>query len=201
MLKKTKKFIIHPSSVIFFVILSLSGAGYEGLITFICALLHELGHIAGAKICRARIARLTVYPFGADMVLSPPLRSYGSDIIISLSGPAVNLMLFVLGLYLGGGGFFTACNLALMTLNLLPVKGLDGGAVLQALLSALLSPRAAELMLTLFSFSLLFFAWMLSAYIMLSENGDPSLFVITAALFASTFLRDGYGKKTEHNGG
>ena len=189
MLKKTKKFIIHPSTVIFLIILSISGVGYEGIITLICALIHELGHYFAARICRAAPTRIVIYPFGADMALPIGLRSYKADIFIALSGPSLNLILFFLGITLSLGEFFCACNLALAFINLMPIRGLDGGTVLENLLLTFITPKTAERVLLGVTFFILFFLYLFSVYFLFSGVGDPSLFIIVCAMFAGTVLR------------
>ena len=190
MVKKTKKFIIHPSTIIFLLILSLSGAGYEGIITLICALLHELGHYVASRLCRAEPTRIVIYPFGADMVLPVGLRSYKSDIFIALSGPLINIILFVLGITLHFSDFFCACNLALAFINLMPIRGLDGGTVLHNVLLSFLTPKTAERIVLAVTFAVLFFLYLFSVYFLFFGVGDPSLFVIVCAMFAGTVLRE-----------
>ena len=189
MVKKTKKFIIHPSSAIFLIILSISGVGYEGIITLFCALLHELGHYFAARQCRIKPSRIVVYPFGADMVLPVGLRSYGSDIFIALCGPLINIILFVLGLALHFSDFFCACNLALAFINLMPIRGLDGGTILENLLLTFLTPKTAERIVLGITFFILFLLYLFSVYFLFSGVGDPSLFIIVCAMFFGTVLR------------
>lgn len=189
MQKKTKKFIIHPSTVIFLIILSISGAGYEGIITLFCALMHELGHYLAAFACHAVPTKIVVYPFGADMVLPDGLRSYRSDIFIALLGPAINIILFVIGLVLPLSDFFCACNLVLAFINLMPVKGLDGGTVLHNLLLSFVSPKTADKIVLGVTFFILFLLYLFSVYFLFSGVGDPSLFVIVCAMFVGTVAR------------
>ena len=96
------------------------------------ALLHELGHYAAARALGVGVERITVYPFGADMELTPGLRSYGTDLIIAGAGAAVNLLLAAAGYGMGNGELIMS-NLLLAGVNLLPIAGLDGGAILIAL--------------------------------------------------------------------
>ncbi len=142
-----------------------------------------------SRLCSVEIDRITVYPFGADMSLRGK-SSYAKDIIIALSGPFVNLILFLLGIRLGLGIYFTVCNLVLCYVNLLPVKGLDGGVILQSLLYLILPIRAAEICLKAVTLILLFTAWLFSVYFLFREGSDPSLFVIVCALFASVIRRE-----------
>ncbi len=190
LVKKTKKFIIHPSTIIFLILLSLSGIGNEGLITLFCALLHELGHWFAARICGETPTRTVIYPFGADMVLGSGLRSYKSEIFIAICGPIVNLVLLFFGMILHFSEFFCACNLALAFINLMPVRGLDGGVILRNFLLSFLMPKTAERVVLGVTFTVLFFLYLFSVYFLFSGIGDPSLFVIVCAMFAGTVMRE-----------
>lgn len=201
MVNKTKKFIIHPSAIIFLVLLSLSGEGHEGIVTLFCAVMHELGHYFAACLYHAPPTRIVIYPFGADMELPVGLRSYKSDVFIALAGPFFNLILLFLGITLSLGEFFCACNLALAFINLMPVRGLDGGTVLTNILLSFLLPKTAERIVSGVTFTILFLLYLFSVYFLFSGKGDPSLFVIVCALFASSFLKCGYSKKTEDTRG
>lgn len=150
------------------------------------ALLHELGHYIAACALGVGVKRITVYPFGADMALTSGLRSYGTDLVIAGAGATVNLLLAALGYGMGNGELIMS-NLLLAGVNLLPVAGLDGGAILMAL--AGLAGRRGELLVKITSFISLFFLWLAAVYILLIIGGDPSLFVLACGLFVSIFLR------------
>lgn len=146
-----------------------------------------------AWLCRVRVERVVIYPFGADMSLAAPNRSYGKDALIAFSGAAVNLLLAWGGYLYGGktGEFLILCNLALAGMNLLPIGGLDGGMILTSLCSERMLPDTAERVLKVTSFFCLFFLYLSAVYILMILDGDPSLFVIVCFLFASIFLRRG----------
>lgn len=158
----------------------------ELLLPLVSALLHELGHYGAACVLGVRVERITVYPFGADMRLSSALRSYPADLIIAASGAAVNLLLAGVG-YAVGSELLTACNLLLAGVNLLPVKGLDGGTILLTL--AGMWGWQGERLVKITSFIGLFCLWLAAVYILLMAGGDPSLFVLACGLFTSVFLR------------
>lgn len=155
------------------------------------AFFHEMGHYVAAQLAGVAVERITVYPFGADMVLSSPLRSYKKDIMIAAAGAGVNLLLACGTRMAGGDSFFVACNLGLAVMNLLPIRGLDGGVILSALCSRIFSPWCAERAIKATSFLCLFFLWIVAVYLLLVLQGDPSLFVIVCALFVSAFLPRG----------
>jgi len=118
------------------------------------------------------------------------LRSYRTDLVIAASGAAVNLLLAGVGGALKNE-VLIACNLLLAAVNLLPVAGLDGGAILIAL--AGMGGWRGERLVKITSFVGLFFLWLAAVYILLIAGGDPSLFLLACGLFTSVFLR---GKET-----
>ena len=152
-----------------------------------CSIVHELGHYFAALMVGARVNAFILYPFGAEMKLSF-LRSYKNDIIISFFGPLINIFAALIGNFLGIESFFVIYNLTLAFLNLLPIKHLDGGSILSALLLTRLYPNRAEGIVTAISFLLLVLLWGFAVYVFMMKGGSPSLFFIAVTLFASTFL-------------
>ena len=191
LIHKNKKIIIHPLTLIFFVLIFASLPREEAAVTRIASVTHELGHIFCAYALGAKIRSIAVYPFGADIKAENSLSSYSSDIILALSGPFVNLALAFAGYYLNFGEFFVTYNLCLMMLNLLPVKGLDGGVVFFSLFGYLFGILCAERLLRIFTFAFLIFMWVIAVYVVFVKNGAPSLFVISVTLFFSVFLSKG----------
>lgn len=162
------------------------------LITLGAALIHEMGHIFTASLLRVSVTEITFYPFGADIKLDSPLRSYKKDILISASGAAANLAAAFFSLFLPFGElkfFSIASNLVLAVTNLLPIQGLDGGGIVYAFLSQVFSSDTAEKVLRRLSFGGIFLMWTVSVYIFFVENGNPSLFIIACGLFFTVFLR------------
>lgn len=82
---KTKITLPLPS-VLFYILLFLYDRSFLTAITFACAGAHELGHMAAARLCGVGITGMTLYPFGADIRLDSPLRSYRKDFFISSGG-------------------------------------------------------------------------------------------------------------------
>ena len=188
MTKKNKKFIIQPLTVVFFA-LALKSSPSLFLCAVICSSLHELGHYLTARVMGLTLTRLTVYPFGADMVLSPELRGYRTDVVVHLSGPTVNLMLYCIGSMSGMSELFCTYNLALGIMNLLPVSGLDGGNALYAALCTFTLPDVSYRILNSLTLVFTVSAWVVSVYIMLILGGDPSLFFIASFAFFTYALR------------
>lgn len=95
-------------------------------------LLHELGHIAALKLTGGELRSVAFSCFGIKMTAAPAA-SIGRGVIVLLSGPAVNLLLY------GVLRLAHICDeTALLSLcaglfNLLPYSFLDGGAILDLL--------------------------------------------------------------------
>lgn len=115
--------------------------GERLVLVFVCALLHEAGHLAVLVGFGDREPTLFLSPGGAriESRLSGEL-PYKNDAAVAAAGPAVNLVLSLAFLLLfritGGERLLEAArtNLALGAVNLLPLSFLDGGRLLSDLL-------------------------------------------------------------------
>lgn len=180
-------------SVLFYIFMFFCDRSILTVITLACAALHELGHFAAARLCNVGVVKMTLYPFGADMKLDTPLRSYRKDLFISSAGIAVNLALAALSLTLSDRlleHMMLQINLALAATNLIPIDGLDGGGILRAILNLVFSEEIASTVLNITSFFGLLIMWGTSIHIFFVSNGSPSLFVISCVLFACLYLKE-----------
>lgn len=166
----------------------------------LAALLHEMGHVVAARLCRVRISGMRLDLFGARLQL-PGLLSYRQESAVALGGPAANLLtaaallpawmrcgcpLYGVTPELSGGGLVLGvllpASLGLCAVNLLPVATLDGGRALCCLLSLWLGADAAGRILRFLSFLLLSALWLLSVYALLRAGQLLSLFVFSFCL-------------------
>jgi Zn-dependent protease len=160
----------RPTDILFSVIVLL--------FIFGCVLLHELGHALMARCYGIRTRDITLYPIGGLARMESTGEKPGEEVAIALAGPAVNLVIGVLlvplivlawraGLLssdltridwsLGAWGMAASfirwvCfgNFMLFFFNLLPAFPMDGGRVLRAILSTVLSRlRATEVAVAL----------------------------------------------------
>ena len=187
-------------SLLFYLLLLLSDRSPVFPITLGAALLHELGHMTAAELCGVGITEIIVWPFGAEIRLDAPLRSYRRDFLIASAGAAFNAAAAGLLLLAPQGAlreWSIAANLTLALTNLLPVEGLDGGGMLKSALCALASEEKADAVLRIFSFAGVFFMWLIAVYLFFVREGNPSLFLLSCALFFSVFIRGGQKGKTE----
>lgn len=164
------------------------GDGMAWLSVLSAALLHELGHYVMAVVCGAKVAGIRLGILGARMRIEGVL-SYGKEFGIALGGPAVNALCAISVWWLSKGRaedtpfqwfFYASCGLAF--LNLLPVGTLDGGRMMSALLSHLLSPEAAMTVLRISTTLCLLALWLLAGYALLRGSPVLSSFIFILAL-------------------
>ncbi|NMA55136.1 MAG: hypothetical protein GX952_04310 [Firmicutes bacterium] len=140
-------------NIFFLLILAIYGsAGYltEALIIYGAALLHEIAHAVVAHSYGLKIDEIELLPFGGvarirDLDLSS--WDLGTEIMVTLAGPAENMILAATARILAGygvwdtslAGLFYRANIAIAGFNLLPALPLDGGRLLRAYLARHLS--------------------------------------------------------------
>lgn len=96
---------------------------------YIACISHELGHITAIKLTGGELKCIELSCFGIKITASP-YSSLKNGIFVLLSGPAVNLLLYIIFKIFEINGFFAVFNLAEGLFNLLPYSMLDGGAVM-----------------------------------------------------------------------
>lgn len=158
---------------------------YLGLI-LLSVLLHETGHFAAMLALGVRVEKITVLPLGIDMKRQEKYISYPRQMLIDLAGITVNLIMFFV---FRGCEFFAYTNLLYALINLLPVKGLDGGNALEALLLFLCSYDRAHRILRGVSLVFLILLWMLGVYILFILNGNISIFALSVFLFVTVIMK------------
>ncbi len=187
---KERKFQISPLTPIPFICFAIV-AGIDSLISaLLAALLHECGHLAAIRLCKGRISKVIVYPFGGEIVLDEKLLSYRESIFVSAAGIAVNLFSAGFIVFFGKSMLMTKfciCSLALGLFNLLPLRQLDGGSILFSVLSFLTDPFTSEKICgrVYFITSLLFAVLLLSCVHNLGFN--PTLIMLACYFLLELF--------------
>ena len=182
-------------SVLLFSSLILTKSHYA-IIPLGVAVLHELGHVACARMRHVRLESLDIGIFGARINLDPAIYSYSDEIAVCLGGPAINLITAdaaaiaakLFDIHSDGLYFFIFASLSLAIINLLPIKSFDGGRILFAHLAKRHSLETAEQIISVSSFISLFLIWAFSLYLLLKTSASLSLFVFSVSVFATIFI-------------
>lgn len=111
---------------------------------FVCVVLHELGHALTARRFGIVTERILLMPIGGMAQMARIPQHAKQELLITLAGPAVNILLaglfYGLSLMLTGNvllwvHYLLLINLAMALFNLLPAFPMDGGRILRALLA------------------------------------------------------------------
>ncbi|MCM3134514.1 M50 family metallopeptidase [Paenibacillus polysaccharolyticus] len=189
---------LHPFFVIIMMTSLLTGHFIELITLFAIVFIHECGHAAAAALLGCRVLSIQMLPFGGVAVIEDggKLTAY-REVVIALAGPLQNILMvgivlilrrFQLGdpLFLD---YIIEANLLIALFNLLPVLPLDGGKIVQAIVS-LWAPYYTTLMWT-YRISLLCSAGVILVAISQWLSGDYglplNLLLIGLFLFYSNF--------------
>lgn len=182
-------------SVMLFISLLLSHS-YFALAALLSVFLHELGHIIVAKILKIHLAECKIGIFGAALTPEASDFSYVEEIFLCLGGPLANLLTAatVLPFFVLTKNtvilYFIISSVSLALLNLLPIKGFDGGRILYSLLCLLFDITAAERSLSVCSFITVLILWFVSVYFLMIANANLSLFIFSISLFFKLFVKE-----------
>lgn len=170
---------IHPTFLLMLPLGALMWGGGGGMpgalfgmlmmvLLFICVLLHELGHALTARALGIPVREIQLLPIGGVAVLGRPVLNPGHELLITIMGPVVNVLIIVAlaafavatGLVarvspetvVGLGGtpgldgvvlWLIQANALLAIFNLIPAFPLDGGRVARALMAFVMDYRRA----------------------------------------------------------
>ncbi len=157
------KLRFHPLFVLVLLGSLLTGYFVEILTLFVIVIIHELGHVTAAKGFGWRVKEIQLLPFGGVAVVDEQgsVRAI-EEIWVALAGPLQNFIMIGLGWVAmkasfwsaDWAGYFIEANMMIALFNMLPILPLDGGKILQALLSYMVPYHQAIVWSTLSSFIL-----------------------------------------------
>ncbi len=137
------KFKINPLTYIIVLSFLLTGFIKNIILIFSIVFFHELGHLFFLKIFHYEVVRVELFPFGGltttDKFINSPINK---DLIIYFGGALFQLFLYAVFYFFYRKGFilnstyhlFLSYNTSILFFNLLPIKPLDGGMILELFL-------------------------------------------------------------------
>lgn len=169
------------------------------IITMLCSLLHEIGHLLSMSSIGNKPQEVRFELTGMNIIRQQDFKiSTKNEILIALGGPIINFICFLLSViilcvYKNENILTFGCiNLILMIFNLLPIKKLDGGMALYYILSQKYDNVicAKVLKVTSVFFIVLIYIWGIYAFV--SSGYNISLIIIAIFLTLSMFSCNEY---------
>ena len=180
---------------------------------FVCVVLHEFGHVFAARRYGIRTSDVTLLPIGGVASLERMPEKPGQEIVVALAGPAVNLVIALLLMFVLGAQFdlsqmaqleqaqttmigrVAAANVMLFAFNLIPAFPMDGGRVLRALLAIGIGyTRATRVAASIGQGLAVIFAF-------LGLMGNPLLVLIAVFIFLAASGEAGYVQLRDYTRG
>lgn len=144
---KERRLYISPLAPVPLICFGAVAGTAQLLPAMLAVVLHELGHIGAIFLCKGRIRKMIIYPFGGEIVTEREMLSYKDSILVSLAGIIINLLSACILVLEKEPGFFSrfgVYSLGLALFNLLPLRQLDGGSALLTAVTALTDPERGE---------------------------------------------------------
>ncbi len=129
-----------PFVCLFFALALFDGVKYPLMLVF-AVLIHEMGHILAARLVKAPITSLSVGVHGFSMAFDFTALSYGKECFVILSGSVTGLLTAAIAYGISDSlAYFSLVSAVMALLNLLPIRGLDGGEALSCILGCFFLP-------------------------------------------------------------
>lgn len=113
-------------------LLTLSETSASVFMSLMSCFLHETGHLLAMFLFGVDVKKIILYGAGIKIIRGYSLKEKKKEFIILISGCLMNIIMFLLFFLLKGDSFktFAVINLVTAIFNILPIKSLDGGAIL-----------------------------------------------------------------------
>ena len=143
-----KKIYIHPLTILLSIVVALTGMYKDFLIIILIIIIHEFGHLLMALLFKWNIDKISIYPYGGCVKFNEKInRPLKEELLILISGPFFQILFFIIITILYKNSIlsfrnyllFKTYHYTLLFFNLLPIYPLDGGKILNLILSKIIS--------------------------------------------------------------
>ena len=187
---KIKKIKIHIICLFLILLFILINFSTYILVVLSCIFIHEMGHVIFIKTNKFNILSIEILPFGINIIKDNKLTSYKTDIMIALSGPALNVITaFVIFLIIKLNGYVSILFFAFLTniiyaaINLFPVKSLDGGIAVSDVLKIYLPEHLARIIFSVISAVFLGILSLFALFVLMITGYNFTLILLCCYLF------------------
>lgn len=133
-MKNIFKVKIHILFYIFALVSVLTGMFREFVIFTSIIIIHEFGHILGALCFKIYPKQINILPFGGLTIFNMKINtSINKELVIALSGPVFQIIIFYLLKNKIINPVFSLYNYFLLIFNLMPIYPLDGSKILNCI--------------------------------------------------------------------
>ena len=138
MIRVFKGLYIHFTFFIVFLLTALFGTFKITMMAFLTAFSHEMCHLLTALLFKEKCRGIAVMPYGCKL-FTKRVKSPIKEFFIAFAGPFFNI---VMALILKSGPLYDI-NVAMAIINLFPILPLDGGRMVNGILSLSIGPFRA----------------------------------------------------------
>ena len=146
---KSKKLIkFHYTYLLMGICFILSGYFINLIVFTSLILVHELGHYLVARVLKFKVSGIIIYPYGGITKIDDLLnRNSNEELLVAVSGVIIQYLFYLVIIYLYKESvvreytfnLYTLYNSRIIFFNLLPIYPLDGGRIVNLLLSKVFS--------------------------------------------------------------
>ncbi len=163
------------------------------VIALLACFIHELGHLIAFFLVGYTPKALIFELMGIRLVKPEQELSPGKEAVVQLAGSMVNFLMFFL---LAGTlkqvsywSLFAATHLLMGIFQLMPLKSLDGGKLLELLCVRLWGERAADMICTTADFAATVCMMIMAAVMVLTGSRSLTLAIFSGGLFISLIAK------------
>ncbi len=161
-----KNYCVNSSTILFLAYLMYIGKLHYGLLIYISIIFHELGHIIFIKYFNRELYKVELYPIGGIISYKDVHNDFIiKEFLINSGGIIFNLLLIAINYVTFNNNFMYVFNITMITINLIPIRPLDGAKIFENILSLLIPYKYSLYIVSISSFILILIVTVLNIYL------------------------------------